>query len=384
VHDSRHHSPNLGIAEGRPLESKSVAVKSLDTIVVDMMNAAPAPLVLVDSERRLLWSNSAAAPFFETAGSGLVGVRIEEVLAVPVRAVAELCRAVSAQGERSGSIEILIGGGRVRTADFTAISLGKTLHLSTLHEALVAPAALGRWRPQPARSFRRTPLSARIAATVGHEIRGPLATALMYLDIARLGLGAVAKSSVEPALAVARQQIEKIENLVARMMDLQRYGRPLIRTKLVDAGRVVSDTVGRMFAAELTAPVTVEIGPQDLTDWWDQGAVEQIVQNLLSNALKFGEGRAIHVLVDRTPTALRLSVRDHGIGIAMADRERIFHRHVRAPLDRSGGLGLGLWLVRELARAHAGDAGVQSQPGCGSTFTVTLRPLPSVEQELRP
>jgi anti-sigma regulatory factor (Ser/Thr protein kinase) len=101
--------------------------------------------------------------------------------------------------------------------------------------------------------------------------------------------------------------------------------------------------------------------------------VEQIVGNLLSNALKFGLGRPIRIDVKPAEYGVHISVRDHGIGVAAADQEWIFERNRHARPEEGGGLGLGLWLVRELASAHGGWVTLESRKGRGSTFTVFLR-----------
>jgi len=101
--------------------------------------------------------------------------------------------------------------------------------------------------------------------------------------------------------------------------------------------------------------------------------VEQIVGNLLSNALKFGLGRPIRIEVKPAEYGVHISVRDHGIGVLPADQEWIFERNRHATPEEGGGLGLGLWLVRELASAHGGWVTVESRKGRGSTFTVFLR-----------
>ncbi len=101
--------------------------------------------------------------------------------------------------------------------------------------------------------------------------------------------------------------------------------------------------------------------------------VEQIVGNLLVNALKFGLGRPIRIDVKPAEYGVHISVRDHGIGVAAADQEWIFERNRHATPEEGGGLGLGLWLVRELAAAHGGWVTLESRKGRGSTFTVFLR-----------
>jgi hypothetical protein len=97
------------------------------------------------------------------------------------------------------------------------------------------------------------------------------------------------------------------------------------------------------------------------------------VSNLLSNAVKFGQGRPIRVEVRPVGAGACLVVRDHGIGVPSEEQSSIFERNVHAPPEQGGGLGLGLWLVRELAAAHGGWVTLESRKGHGATFTVFLR-----------
>ncbi len=127
-----------------------------------------------------------------------------------------------------------------------------------------------------------------------------------------------------------------------------------------------------------TESVTIVGPPHAVHGWWDQTAVEQIVSNLLTNALKFGQGRSIRLIVRAASAGVSIAVRDQGVGIAAADRTRIFERNAHAPVAEGGGLGLGLWLVRELCTAHGGRVTVHSRRGRGTTFTVLLRTQPPV------
>jgi signal transduction histidine kinase len=95
--------------------------------------------------------------------------------------------------------------------------------------------------------------------------------------------------------------------------------------------------------------------------------------NLLSNAVKFGSGRPIEVAVERDQELARLTVTDHGIGIAPDQQSRIFERFERAVSSRHyGGFGIGLWVARQLVEAHGGSILVASRTGEGSRFTVSL------------
>jgi signal transduction histidine kinase len=100
-----------------------------------------------------------------------------------------------------------------------------------------------------------------------------------------------------------------------------------------------------------------------------------VATNLLANAIKYGEGKPIEVVVALEDGVAVLAVRDRGIGIAAQDTERIFGRFERATSATSyGGLGLGLFIAQQIATAHGGRISVESAPGQGATFTVALPP----------
>lgn len=100
---------------------------------------------------------------------------------------------------------------------------------------------------------------------------------------------------------------------------------------------------------------------------------EQVLTNLVGNAIKYGPQKPVVIRVEETATDVRLSVRDEGIGIRPDDLQRIFGRFERAvPTQNYGGLGLGLYIARQIVEAHGGSIAVASEVGAGSTFTVTL------------
>jgi signal transduction histidine kinase len=106
---------------------------------------------------------------------------------------------------------------------------------------------------------------------------------------------------------------------------------------------------------------------------WDPRRVETVVTGLVHNALKFGQGRPIDVRVVPGAGAVRLVVRDRGIGMSQSDQEHIFDRFSRSVSELNyGGLGLGLYISRWVVEAHGGRISVESRPGEGATFTVEL------------
>jgi hypothetical protein len=116
---------------------------------------------------------------------------------------------------------------------------------------------------------------------------------------------------------------------------------------------------------------------------WDRLRVEQVLTNLIANAIKYASGAPIEIGVERRGDDVMLEVRDHGPGLADTDFPRIFDRFERAASTRHyGGLGLGLYVARQIAEAHGGDIAVLNAPGGGASFTVRL-PLDGVPSQSR-
>jgi anti-sigma regulatory factor (Ser/Thr protein kinase) len=107
--------------------------------------------------------------------------------------------------------------------------------------------------------------------------------------------------------------------------------------------------------------------------WWDRIRVEQVIANVVSNAIKYGAGKPVRVAVIVKEGMAELVVKDHGIGVSRQDAQRIFGRFERAAsVQHYGGLGLGLFIARQIVLAHGGDIRVQSEPGHGAELTVRL------------
>jgi signal transduction histidine kinase len=136
--------------------------------------------------------------------------------------------------------------------------------------------------------------------------------------------------------------------------------------------------VAGRYAAPTAEAAAIEVQVAGAVDgFWDRLRLEQILTNLLSNAVKYGAGRPITIDVGATgpeeSAQIWLAVRDRGIGMSPDDLGRIFGRFERAVSERNyGGLGLGLWIVRQVVEAMGGIISAESQPARGSTFTVRL------------
>jgi signal transduction histidine kinase len=149
-------------------------------------------------------------------------------------------------------------------------------------------------------------------------------------------------------------------------------GKLRIEPERLDLSQVVKDVEERWRGNVQGVELRVSLpGPVEGT--WDRLRIEQVVENLVSNALKYGKGNPVEVVLEATADHARLEVRDHGAGIPEEDRARIFERFERLAAHRHhGGFGLGLWIARQAVEAHGGRIAVESRPGEGSAFVVFL------------
>jgi len=214
-----------------------------------------------------------------------------------------------------------------------------------------------------------------------HELNTPLTPLQLHLQRLQRtvsgGAGVEAQSSEQVLRMVeqAQRQTRRLARLVRELLDISRIrlGRLELHPEPVDLGEVVRDVVER-FADEQAWPhgepaLRVEGSAQG---WWDRTRLEQVVANLLANALRYGQGKPVDLTVRAHDGEAFLQVKDRGIGIAPEARKRIFERFERASSRNFGGLGLGLYIVRQIVEAHGGTIGVESELGVGSTFTVKL------------
>ncbi len=221
-------------------------------------------------------------------------------------------------------------------------------------------------------------------AVAGHELRTPLTALLFHADaLARSG----ASLPPEPAGRAAKvaRSARRIARLVDELLDVTRIsvGRLTLEREPMDLSEVAREVVVRNAepAALAGSPLRLD-APRAVRGTWDPGRIEQILEALVANALKYGRGLPIDVRVEEDAGLARLAVSDRGIGIAPEDQQRVFERFERAASARHyGGLGLGLWIVRQVVEAHGGRISVASALGAGSTFTVELplSPVPANE-----
>jgi PAS domain S-box-containing protein len=207
-----------------------------------------------------------------------------------------------------------------------------------------------------------------------HELRTPL-TALK-LRVQGLLQGKSLDDKLRKRLESASRQTERLERLIDNLLDVSRIttGHLELEPEEIDLVEVVGDVVERHRdeATQNGSRIEIESIAQ-ASGLWDRMRVEQVVTNLISNAVKYGDGKPISVTIRADNEFAEVSVKDNGIGIAAADLERIFAQFERAATRRTyGGLGMGLYIARQIVTAHGGSVRVESELGQGSTFSVSL------------
>ncbi|NMO22486.1 GAF domain-containing protein [Pyxidicoccus fallax] len=214
-------------------------------------------------------------------------------------------------------------------------------------------------------------------SVASHELKTPLTSLKLQHGLIDRALGGESRGKVGPRLTTAMRQVQRLTALVDSLLDVSRLslGKLALEPTDVDLGQAVRDAVDRMEEVFAQAGCSVCVdAPGPLPGRWDSLRLDQVLVNLLTNAAKYGAGRPVRVEATcEGEDTVRLSVSDEGIGIAAEDLPRLFGRFERAVSDRHyGGLGLGLYISRQIVDAMGGRIEVESRPGAGSVFTVRL------------
>lgn len=217
-------------------------------------------------------------------------------------------------------------------------------------------------------------------ANVSHELRTPLTTIKSYAEA--LDDGALD----EPPLAdrfvgVIRSETERMIRLVTDLLHLSRFDsrRNQLRRQNTDLTEMLEEVVDR-FSFQLrqkAITVSVKVDNRQKSAWLDRDGIDQVLDNLVSNAIKYTlDGGSIDILAKPNEAGqLTIAIKDTGIGIPKKDLNRIFERFYRVDKARSrnmGGTGLGLSIAREIVRAHGGSITLESESNVGTTVTVLL------------
>ncbi|VVO52582.1 Sensor histidine kinase RcsC [Pseudomonas fluorescens] len=216
---------------------------------------------------------------------------------------------------------------------------------------------------------------------VAHEVRTPLnglilETQLRKMHLARDNAAAFTLDKMHAMVDRDERQIKSLIRLIEDMLDVSRIrtGKLSIRPNSFDLVQLVSNLL-QNFAAQIEAAETTVSFEADMPvkGCWDEFRIEQVISNLLTNALRYGGRSPIQVRVYRQGNEARVEVQDHGIGISAENQKRIFQQFERVSAKTVvAGLGLGLFISEQIVAAHGGSIVVESQINEGALFRVCL------------
>jgi PAS domain S-box-containing protein len=214
-------------------------------------------------------------------------------------------------------------------------------------------------------------------SVASHELKTPLTSLKLQLQMAKRFTARNQAPAIDRGLGISLDQVARITKLVDKLLDISRIqsGRLELDLEPVNLPELVREQIER-FQGEIKrtgSEVRLDL-PENAIVQADRFRIEQVFVNLFTNALKYGLGNPIEIKVQASADSVVLAVKDEGQGIAENHQQKIFERFQRAGAPKNvDGIGLGLYIAREVVSAHHGDISVHSLPGqAGSTFEVSL------------
>lgn len=213
---------------------------------------------------------------------------------------------------------------------------------------------------------------------VRHELGTPMTVLLGYTQLLQRRLADSIPAQHQELLKFMSEQVLRLNRLVTSLLDLPRFqeGRLALERQPLDLAALVRQMLDGMRLLFKNHTLALQIPDREIIVDGDAVRLEQVLHNLLQNALKYSpDGGTIEVILEQCDDWAKISVRDEGIGIPEHDLPHVFRRFFRAsniPAGRMRGMGMGLYVVREIVKLHGGTVEVESTVGCGSTFVVCL------------
>jgi signal transduction histidine kinase len=224
-------------------------------------------------------------------------------------------------------------------------------------------------------------LKAEFVSVASHELKTPINVLLGYLQLLNEGVYGPLSGQQREVLDTLEAQCQSLNRLVRQLLDVSRFQagggkldpRPIALPRFLDELERAFDVLARQRDVGFRVLRGQDL-PADVV--WDQDRMNEVLGNLLSNAFKFtGRGGRVELSVEAEGETIHMSVRDTGAGIPREHLPHIFRKFFQADNQSaadSKGTGLGLAIAKEIVEAHGGTIDVDSAPGAGTTFTISL------------
>ena len=223
-------------------------------------------------------------------------------------------------------------------------------------------------------------MKSEFISIASHELRTPLAIVKEALLLMSEGVAGAVNEKQRRILINANKNVERLNRLIEDLLDVSRIERKVVKLhySLVNFNELLEDSSGffKKTAQDKGLSLEYSLPRKQINIFIDAERVNQIISNLINNAIKFTEeGGKVKIEVKVLEHKVRVGVIDTGIGISRQDLPRLFNKFVqvsRVPEAEKKGLGLGIYIARELVAMHGGEIWVESKPGVGSKFYFTL------------
>ncbi len=353
---------------------------------LEILESVPDALVIVDDHGNVVFANGSAEQLFGYPRAELAGQPIEVLLPARYRVMHQVHRGgyQAAPRRRPMGLGLDLAGLRRDGTEFPAeISLSPiTVDGRSCTIAAVRDVAERRRMEERARLWRKAQEEVRerdeFLSIASHELRTPITALQLQLQLLQRASHRVAGGlprPLEEKLESLERQTRRLSLLVNELLDVSRMrlGKLELRYERLDLAEVAREAASHVEADVSRGGSKLAYDLSPAPGRYDRLRIEQVVGNLLVNAGKFGQGKPVLLRVRPDDEYAVLEVSDQGIGIAPEHQARVFERFQRAvPAQNFGGLGLGLYVARQIVEAHGGSIQVASAAGAGSTFTVRL------------
>ena len=354
----------LALDNARLYEAQRVArveAEAAEARYRGLLTGTPDAVLVTDEAGRLLEVNPAFTALTGFALDELRAMSLSRLVASGPRWVETEMARLRERGSWSGEMEI-------RRKDWTLVPVEASVTAVQLPTGTVLMGVL---RDITARRAVAR-LEQEFIAMVSHELKSPLTAIKGFADLMRRG-ATYSERSVETILS----QANRLERLVDDLLETSRLaaGRLDLRSSRINMSALANSSAERARALAPSHAIRVEGADRPVEAWGDEGRLEQVIGNLLSNGVKYAPaGGEIVVRVEELADTVRVSASDQGPGLAPEVQAQVFERFYRAEgtAKRAEGLGLGLYVSRLLVEAHGGEIGVRSTPGQGATFFFTV------------